>query len=390
MADGTRPFFGMNVNDAVQFTGGTVPEGAGNKCIGALTGDEASQVFGGGGGETTSYSSLSNKPSINGITLNGNKTSSDLNLIGTASKGAANGVAELDENCKVPAAQLPSYVDDVLEYSSTSAFPSSGESGKIYVALDTNKTYRWSGSEYVEISESLALGETASTAYAGDKGKANADAIAVLNSGDSVSGSVANTVKNAIDALDVTDSTETNKFVSAVSETNGKVSATKVDLSAKFFTKYYHLQESGSYLRIIVPKGGESGSYTAASKALIVITTSAAETIIINFNSNTIGKPTRLGATGAPKVTGIKFGVNPDNSDQYIIYVKFDAYAHVTVYSNGVTEFRYAGETAWDSLTASAVTILDVVPAIPSANGTYKLRATVSGGVPTLSWVSDT
>lgn len=79
---------------------------------------------------------------------------------------------------KVPSTQLPSYVDDVLEYSSTSAFPATGESGKIYVATDTNKTYRWSGSAYVEISESLALGETASTAYAGNKGKANADAIA--------------------------------------------------------------------------------------------------------------------------------------------------------------------------------------------------------------------
>ena len=78
---------------------------------------------------------------------------------------------------KVPAAQLPSFVDDVLEYASTSAFPATGESGKIYVALDTNKTYRWGGSDYVEISESLALGETSSTAYAGDKGKANADAI---------------------------------------------------------------------------------------------------------------------------------------------------------------------------------------------------------------------
>lgn len=79
---------------------------------------------------------------------------------------------------KVPASQLPSYVDDVLEYASTAVFPVTGESGKIYIATDTNKTYRWSGTGYVEISESLALGETASTAYAGNKGKENADAIA--------------------------------------------------------------------------------------------------------------------------------------------------------------------------------------------------------------------
>lgn len=70
----------------------------------------------------------------------------------------------------IPAQYLPSYVDDVLEYVSKSNFPSQGETGKIYVALDTNLTYRWSGTQYVEISKSLALGETSSTAYPGDKG----------------------------------------------------------------------------------------------------------------------------------------------------------------------------------------------------------------------------
>ncbi|MFI3171760.1 MAG: BppU family phage baseplate upper protein [Clostridia bacterium] len=72
---------------------------------------------------------------------------------------------------KVPVSQLPSYVDDVLEYENVSAFPSTGESGKIYIALDTNKTYRWGGTGYVVISDSIALGETAETAYRGDRGK---------------------------------------------------------------------------------------------------------------------------------------------------------------------------------------------------------------------------
>jgi len=79
---------------------------------------------------------------------------------------------------KIPAAQLPGFVDDVLEYASTDSFPETGESGKIYVAKDTNKTYRWGGSEYVEISESLALGETSSTAFPGDRGKAVEMAVA--------------------------------------------------------------------------------------------------------------------------------------------------------------------------------------------------------------------
>ena len=86
-------------------------------------------------------------------------------------KGAANGLAELDSNGKVPTLQLPGFVDDVLEYDSLSNFPATGETGKIYVAKDTNKTYRWSGTTYVEIGSSLALGETSSTAYRGDRGK---------------------------------------------------------------------------------------------------------------------------------------------------------------------------------------------------------------------------
>ena len=79
--------------------------------------------------------------------------------------------ANLSDNGKVPANQLPSYVDDVLEYGTFNTFPTTGEDGKIYVAQDTNLTYRWSGTRYVEISQSLALGETSSTAYPGDKGK---------------------------------------------------------------------------------------------------------------------------------------------------------------------------------------------------------------------------
>lgn len=71
----------------------------------------------------------------------------------------------------ISSSNLPSYVDDVLEYENKTSFPTSGEAGKIYVDKNTNLTYRWSGTAYVEISPSLALGETSSTAFAGDKGK---------------------------------------------------------------------------------------------------------------------------------------------------------------------------------------------------------------------------
>ena len=96
--------------------------------------------------------------------------------------GIADGIAELDSTGKVPSAQLPSFVDDVIEgyYNTvdgkfyeedtyTTEIP--GESGKIYVDLTTNKTYRWGGSAFAEISESLALGTTSTTAFRGDHGE---------------------------------------------------------------------------------------------------------------------------------------------------------------------------------------------------------------------------
>ena len=90
--------------------------------------------------------------------------------ISNATQSALNAKADL-VNGVIPSSQLPSFVDDVLEFANFASFPATGESGKIYIAIDTNLTYRWSGTTYVEISPSLALGETSSTAYRGDRGK---------------------------------------------------------------------------------------------------------------------------------------------------------------------------------------------------------------------------
>jgi len=90
---------------------------------------------------TGAYADLSGKPNLSVYEL-------------FANKNIANGYAGLDNSGKLSASQLPSYVDDVLEYSSVSNFPSIGEAGKIYVAIDINKTYRWTGSVYIEISSS--------------------------------------------------------------------------------------------------------------------------------------------------------------------------------------------------------------------------------------------
>ena len=111
--------------------------------------------------------------------------------------GVADGVATLDSTGKVPAAQLPSFVDDVLEVENYEALPETGEAAKIYVTTDTNKTYRWTGVAYAEIPTSIALGETASTAYAGDKGKAVTDEVNKIKDGTTV-------VPKATDASTVT------------------------------------------------------------------------------------------------------------------------------------------------------------------------------------------
>lgn len=108
------------------------------------------------------------------------------NKIDASKIGVVNGIAELDSSGKVPSSQLPSYVDDIIEgyyneddgkfyKESTYVTEIAGESGKIYVAIDTNLPYRWTGSAFVVIPWGLALGETSSTAYRGDRGKAAYD-----------------------------------------------------------------------------------------------------------------------------------------------------------------------------------------------------------------------
>ena len=109
-------------------------------------------------------------------------TASEVGAVSTGAVGAANGVASLGEDGKIPSSQLPSFVDDVLEYDTESAFPSAGEAGKIYVDKSTNKTFRWSGTQYVVIGSSLALGTTTGSAFDGANGQA-AYTHAVTNKG---------------------------------------------------------------------------------------------------------------------------------------------------------------------------------------------------------------
>jgi len=105
--------------------------------------------------DTAARSALSASQNLTYNSSTGAFTGPDLSgLQVTSAKGAANGYASLDSSGLVPSSQLPSYVDDVLEYAAVINFPATGETGKIYVATGLNKTYRWSGSAYVEIAAS--------------------------------------------------------------------------------------------------------------------------------------------------------------------------------------------------------------------------------------------
>lgn len=170
-----------------------------NKLAGISSGAQANVI------ETVQLNGSSITPADKTVNVQVSKSTVGLNNVTNDAQvkrsemGKANGVATLDNAGKVPAAQLPSYVDDVIEgYYSGGKFYTSkdssgnysgvitGETGKIYVNLNDSKTYRWSGTAYVVISETLALGETSSTAYAGNKGAANASEIAKIKDGTTV------------------------------------------------------------------------------------------------------------------------------------------------------------------------------------------------------------
>lgn len=145
-------------------------------------------------------------------TVSGLQTALD-DKLDDSQKGSANGLAELDSSGLVPNSQLPSYVDDVLEYANFAALPGTGTAGKIYVTLDDNKTYRWSGSIYVEISASLALGETSATAYRGDRGKIAYDHSQLT------SGNPHNVTKSDVGLSNVDNTSDVNKPVSTAQQT---------------------------------------------------------------------------------------------------------------------------------------------------------------------------
>ncbi|CAB5225744.1 hypothetical protein UFOVP758_14 [uncultured Caudovirales phage] len=143
--------------------GGTVREIGGRKIVDKVNGIEAgaqvntvASVNSKTGTVVIATTDLSDFNSAVDARITSSKLTTELGYTpeNAANKGQANGYASLDSSGLVPSSQLPSYVDDVLEYANLASLPGTGATGKIYVAIDTGKTYRWSGSAYVEISAS--------------------------------------------------------------------------------------------------------------------------------------------------------------------------------------------------------------------------------------------
>lgn len=135
--------------------------GTADKAVAADTAAEATHAA-----AADTATKLAAAVTINGVDFDGSKAiiinAVDATpRIAASEKGAVNGVATLDAAGKVPAAQLPSYVDDVKEFENKAAFPETGEADKIYVDIDTGSIYRWSGTQYIQINASVASADTA-------------------------------------------------------------------------------------------------------------------------------------------------------------------------------------------------------------------------------------
>lgn len=182
----------------------------------------------------------------------------------------------------VPASQLPSYVDDVLEYPNLASFPVTGESAKVYVALDTNKTYRWSGTVYVQIGSDLALGETITTAYRGDRGKTAYDHSLVTGNPHSAT---TNDITDSTDKRYVTDAQRTRVNTAASSGNDGYLTSTdwttfngKLGLSD---LRYSFLSDPG--IGYTVP----ASSVTEAGKTIVELSSTALSTITVASSTGT-------------------------------------------------------------------------------------------------------
>lgn len=230
-------------------------------------------------------------------------------LIPDSEKGAPEGVAELDENGLVLASQLPSYVDAVEEHDSLSDFPVTGESGKIYVAIDTSLTYRWAGSGYVEISPSIALGETSSTAYRGDRG-----AVAYAHVSDTSNPHHVTKAQLGLDRVNNTSDSE-KTVDKAVKDGAGNVIAstyeTKLDADDK-------LTSAKSYTDV---KTSEAKAYADTK---LIESEAYARSLISSYSSESFNVDLSIGPSDTVTATVYKDGVDVTDDIRAFIWTLYD------------------------------------------------------------------
>ena len=147
----------------------------------------------------------------------------------SSEKGVANGVATLDGTGKIPSAQLPSYVDDVVEYANLAAFPGTGSSGILYIALDTNKQYRWAGSTYQQITSGAV------DSVAGKTGVITLDTNDINGLSTALSGKAASTHSHVIgDITGLQTALDSKATTSALSTLSTNVGATDTNYVTVF------------------------------------------------------------------------------------------------------------------------------------------------------------
>lgn len=269
------------------------------------------------------------------VVIGDSLTASDVDAIPTSEKGAANGVASLDSTGKVPSSQLPSYVDDVLEYDAKSSFPTTGETGKIYVDKATDTTWRWSGSAYVQIKGDLALGETSSTAYRGDRGKTAYD--------------------HSQSPHARTDATKTE-----ASTTNGNIKINDTET-----TVYTHPTTAGNKH---IPSGGSSGQflgYNANGEAKWVSNpnTDTSVTAVGNHYSPSADSSAEL--TASLDGNEGAYAINTEYSVVTGVKAQRDAKGHVT-------GLKVTKQKVKDTNTHTAPTSAEVKSALGTGSGTTK------------------
>jgi hypothetical protein len=272
----------------------------------------------------TPYNATNPNGYISGITSSNVTTALGYTPENSASKGSANGYASLDGSGLVPSSQLPSYVDDVLEYANLAGFPATGTTGKIYVALDTNKTYRWSGSAYIYITSGAV------DSVAGKTG------VVSLTSSDVGLGNVENkssaTIRSEISSANVTsalgftpyNATNPSGYITGI--TSGNVT------TALGFTPYNSTNPAG-YIT-----GITSSNVTTALGFTPYNSTNPAGYITGYTETDTLATVTARGGTTSGGIT-----INSGTNDQGLTMTVSDGGWNYIGFSHGATRKAYFG-----------------------------------------------